>query len=337
MITISRALLVAPVLLAAACSSTGKLAERAETGGVADDRRVAPAISADATPGSFPDNGVGEAVETDVRGQAVARVLALDFANAIRQMSGPGGRPVSPRFETGGEAAAPFMAWLHRHLVEAGVDAQWVDVASDEERVSHRIDHVWREAAAAIVTVELAVGQAGMRRQYEVRDGDIVRPVSALYVRGMDAGRLVSDDSIFDEAPELQLAAAVSPDEGESGLRDEEAMAAEDEYARDADEVILFRRGSNLIDDGDVRAINAVIDRFDANRDMIALFGCSHGLDAAANRELAESRLDRIRGAFISAGVPDELVMVEICAAGDAQASDEALQGVEVSVLQLNP
>jgi len=135
---------------------------------------------------------------------AEERLVARDFANALRQLDGyaPGETIVRLERRDDGDS---FAAALAAELQAGGYE---VRVASEEgaNRLRYRRRRAEGDAGANRDVYEIAIGAVRMRREYDVRDGGDVFPSSPLYVRGADASAVRLDESIFEGASSVRRA-----------------------------------------------------------------------------------------------------------------------------------
>jgi len=125
-----------------------------------------------------------------------------------------------------------------------------------------------------------------LKRSYQV-DPEGLQPVTPMFVRGVSSDGVVMDASRFDEVAVRRVIAA-------GGIALAESM---------------------VLDSNNRRAVQQIAAGYNAASDVISVIACSHGRTALANGNavLALGRAQRIKEAFVRAGIDSEQVLEEGC------------------------
>jgi len=124
-------------------------------------------------------------------------LVARDFVSALRQLSvvPPDSTTVNMQ-DT--DRKDVFVQAMQSALQGAGYGVRWVKNEGSESLLQYRRVEERAAASARRDTYELAVGSIEMRRVYFTDSAQRVRPVTPLYIRGVDGGGIVLDDAIFE-------------------------------------------------------------------------------------------------------------------------------------------
>lgn len=289
--------------------------------------------------------------DTDVITRAHRSLLiAEDFADAMRQIES-----LDPR-ATSILVTAPrnhFEQLLIASLQSVGYDLRWA--ANPAQGVlSHQVIAEQTDAdGAGLYTFIVSSGDVDLKRSYRVGTGDI-QPISSMFVRGASAAGIVLDSSRFTRPRGRSVTAVIEPQpivprpvtpvpvEPTPTRRDEpsvnrpreaatplvstnmyetgrsrfaEALASYDTVKR---HVLVFANDSLVLGKENKRLVQQITQGFDADQDVLSVIGCSHGATAIknGNEVLANGRANRVKEAFIRAGVSPEHVLAEGCWAG---------------------
>ncbi len=84
-------------------------------------------------------------------------------------------------------------------------------------------------------------------------------------------------------------------------------------------EVLVFGNDSMRLGDNNKRIVQQYVELFNPETDLVSIIGCSHGNTAVRNGNavLAVGRANRVKEAFLFAGLDDEKVLEEGCWAGE--------------------
>lgn len=84
-------------------------------------------------------------------------------------------------------------------------------------------------------------------------------------------------------------------------------------------EVLIFENDSMRLGDANKRTVQQYVDAFNPDTDLVSIIGCSHGNTAVRNGNavLAVGRANRVKEAFLFAGLEGTKVLEEGCWAGD--------------------
>lgn len=171
-------------------------------------------------------------------------------------------------------------------------------------------------------TFEVMAGRVHLKRVYRVDATGIV-PASAMKMRTVavneqtlgagPAAALTSPPADMNSRPKGESRTRNMYDSGESQYAD--ILAEYTDVSRD---VMVFPNDSLLMGKDNKRMARDIVDRFDAERDVISVIGCSHGRTALpdGNRTLALGRASRVREEFELAGIDAGRVLDEGCWAG---------------------
>ena len=178
---------------------------------------IAVALSACSTPRNTSD----VAIPLVPKQETAMKIIATDFVNALRQL--PSVQPASTTVDLQySQQDDGFTEEMRRAFEQAGYGLRWVEDEGSATFFQYRAAAEPAAASAQQKTFELAVGPVEMRRSYTIDKSHRVRPVTPLYVRGVDASGIVLDDAIFissTTASKYESAStAASKDKSESTL-----------------------------------------------------------------------------------------------------------------------
>jgi outer membrane protein OmpA-like peptidoglycan-associated protein len=263
---------------------------------------------------------------------ARSELIASDFADAMVQL--PGLAPGQTRLRV----TAPntlFADQMIATLRAAGYELRLVSMPAEgvlDYKVS--VDETAGDDSEAY-TFLVSAEAVQLKRSYQV-DPEGLQPVTPMFVRGVSSDGVVMDASRFDEVAVRRVIAAggIALAEKEASDRVEQAAkAADDEVPnfsetgqsrysqqlRDYEVVksytMEFGNDSMVLDSNNRRAVQQIAAGYNAASDVISVIACSHGRTALANGNavLALGRAQRIKEAFVRAGIDSEQVLEEGC------------------------
>jgi hypothetical protein len=92
-----------------------------------------------------------------------------------------------------------------------------------------------------------------------------------------------------------------------------------EDYDNVKSEILVFGNDSMRLGEGNKRIVQQYVEAFNPETDLVSIIGCSHGNTAVRNGNavLAVGRANRVKEAFLFAGLDDTKVLEEGCWAGE--------------------
>lgn len=311
---------------------------RSERQGMARAALLAAAAMTASACGVFERRGEGALPDPDV----VARDLVYTLAQV------PELHPLKSTLQVG-EPLTPFGEEVLARLDEAGYGLQRVAADHGPNYVRYRSEHIESETGERTRYV-VSVGAVSVERDYAL-DAEGTRPRSRLLVSGVPEQTLSTDPALFDGI-EGGLSTVAFDSDLEPEIRDVALGAASpsvsaapraqsafgtaikrnmyetlvSNYAdvftdfEDIEQsVLVFPNDSLRLGESNKETIARYVSELDPATDVLSVIGCSHGTTAIdnGNELLAIGRANRVKEAFLFAGIDHDQVLEESCWAGE--------------------
>jgi len=162
-------------ILSSACASSGRVEQTADVKSATIEQPTRP--------------------EQPVRPQSL---IARDFVHALSQVQDMAAVATTVSLLSSDRHDAFTMA-MYDALVASGYGTRWVSEAGAGPVFQYRKEQEPAAGGVYRTIYEMAVGHVEMRRGYASDSQQRVHPVTALYIRGVDATHIVASDSLFDQ------------------------------------------------------------------------------------------------------------------------------------------
>ena len=239
------------------------------------------------------------------------------------------------------EPLTPFGRRVQARLEEAGYGLQRVAADQGPRFVRYSTERSASETGERN-RYAISVGDIALSRDY-ARDARGTRPDSRLLVEGVEPQPLATDPSLFEAGVPEPLAAVLFEAEVEPELREVALGAALPEPApttfggaikrnmyetlmsnyadvfgeyEDVEQsVLVFPNDSLRLGEENKETIARYVDELDPETDVLSVIGCSHGDTEISNGNelLAIGRANRVKEAFLFAGIDHRQVLEESC------------------------
>jgi hypothetical protein len=168
-------------------------------------------------------DGAGTALPSQ-QPAAGLNLIATDFVNALRQLPDTRASDTTIDLQIS-QRKDQFVDAMAEALRQAGYGLRWVEHEGSATLFDYRETTEPAIASAQQKTFELAVGKVEMRRSYKIDRTKRVRPLTPLYMRGIDASSVVLNDDIFTSGTEALTVPPTDSSNGSTSVQQADPLA----------------------------------------------------------------------------------------------------------------
>ena len=310
-------------------------------------------------------------VETSGGSQSDQQLIAHDLVSVLVQIDELPTVNTTLNLPADFSGQNQFANALQAQLEDAGYGIRTVGQNLPDKVVSYSIEPGVDEAGEVMDTYTVTIGKFGVRRSYGKMGGAVLKPMSLMSVRGVDASSLRINDDLFSEEQEngsaqvkaVELApepaTIVEPIAVEEPATIESVVVPEGLYRQPTqnfrelersnfdellasrqivdEAILLFPNDSVRMGGVNKIRIAQFVEQFDPDRDVFSLIGCSNGSTnvQGGSKALALGRAERVRQELLYAGIPDERILLEGCWSDEYYDEMMPRRGVVVSLKRL--
>lgn len=174
-------------ILSSACASSGRVEQTADVKSATIDQPTQPQELTKPEQPATP--------EQSIKPQSL---IARDFVHALSQVQGMAAASTTVTLLSS-DRQDIFTLAMNDALLAAGYGIRWVNESGADPLFQYRQEQELAAGGIYRTIYEMAVGHVEMRRGYASDSQQRVHPVTALYIRGVDATNVEANNALFDQ------------------------------------------------------------------------------------------------------------------------------------------